>query len=79
MIDREKEWIDRLAKAKSLGRDEPHCLVQTGRNKIEIALFSELRPLLKIGDWAVVTISPQKFILWSQIFNKIIENAQKKY
>lgn len=79
MIDREKEWIDRLAKAKSLGRDEPHCLVQTSRNKIEIALYSELQPLLKIGDWAIVTISPQKFILWSQIFNKTIENAQKKY
>ena len=79
MADREKEWIDRLAKAKSLGKEEPHLLVQTGRDKIEIALHSELEPVLKIGDWAVVAVSPQKFVLWSQMFNKIIEDAQKKH
>ena len=78
MADREKEWIEKLAKAKSLGKDDPHCLVQTGKSKIEIALHSEIQPVLKIGDWAVITVSPQKFVLWSEIFKKIIEDAQKK-
>jgi hypothetical protein len=79
MSDREKDWIEKLAKVKSLGRDEPHCLVQTGKSKIEIALHSELQPLLKIGDWAVITVSLQKFIIWSEIFKKIIEEVQKKH
>ena len=84
MADREKEWIERIAKAdelaksKTRGRDRPHCLVQTGHNKIEIALYSELAPPLKIGDWAVVAASPQKFIIWSEMFKRIIEDAQKK-
>jgi hypothetical protein len=84
MADREQEWIEKIAKAvnlskaKSAEEDRPHCLVQTGRNKIEIALYSELAPPLKIGNWAVVTVSPQKFVLWSEIFRKIIDNAQKK-
>jgi hypothetical protein len=78
MADREKDWIERLAKVKSLGKEEPHLLVHTGRDKIEIALHSELQPLLKIGDWAVVTVSPRKFVLWSEMFKKIIEDAQKK-
>ncbi len=83
MADREKEWIDKiaevdkLAKAKSSGKDKPHCLVQTGQDKIEIALYSELAPLLKIGDWAVITASPQKFVIWSEMFKAIIEDAQK--
>jgi hypothetical protein len=79
MADREKEWIDRLTKAKSLGKEEPHLLVQTGRSKIEIALHSELEPVLKLGDWAVVTVSPQRFVLWSEMLKKIIEDAQKKH
>lgn len=84
MADREKDWIDRiaevdkLAKAKSSGKDKAHCLVLTSKDKIEIALYSELQPLLKIGDWAVVTVSPQKFVLWFQMFKAIIEHAQKK-
>lgn len=84
MADREKEWLEKIAKAdefartKSLGKDRPHCLVQTSRDKIEIALYSELAPLLKIGDWAVITASPQKFVIWTEMFKKIIEDAQKK-
>ena len=78
MADREKEWIDKLAKAKSLGKEDPHLLVQTGHDKIEIALHSELEPLLKIGDWAVVTVSPRQFVLWSEMLKTIIEDAQKK-
>ena len=85
MVDREKEWIekiskvDKLAKAKSTTEeDRLHCLVQTSKGKIEVALYSELAPPLRIGDWAVVTVSPQRFVQWSAIFGKIIENAQKK-
>jgi len=79
MADREKEWIEKLAKVKSLSEEDPHLLVQTGRDKIEIALYSKLAPLLKIGDWAVITVSPRQFVLWSEIFKKIIEGAQKKH
>ena len=84
MSDREQEWIEKIAKAvklseaKSTEGDKPYCLVQTGRNKIEIALCSDLEPPLKIGDLAVVTVSPQKFVLWTKIFGKIVEDAHKK-
>jgi hypothetical protein len=78
MADREKDWIDKLAKVKTLGKEEPHLLVHTSRDKIEIALHSELGSPLKIGDWAVVTVSPRQFVLWSEMFKKIIEDAQKK-
>ena len=79
MADREKEWIDRLAKAKSLGGEQRYILVQTGRGKVEVAVRSELAPLLKIGDWAIVTLSPRQFVIWSEMFKTIIEHAQKKH
>ena len=81
MADRENIWIERIAevdklvKSKSTSKGSSHCIIKPGQNKIEIALYSELDPLLKLGDWAVLTVSPQKFVSWSEIFKQVIKGA----
>ncbi len=79
MADREKEWIGRLAEAKTVGGDRQYIIVQRGHGRVEVAMRSEPEPLLRIGDWAIVTLSPRQFVIWSEMFKAIIAHAQRKH